>query len=520
MKRDRMARSGRCFWGRSRSSAPAQVSARHRRRRSARLPQRYPRRRRRSPSGAPRPGARSSRPARAAVFGSENFGNKFPGEAAVYMGIVHLAIYDAAVAIEGGYRPYAIAVAVIPERQAAREDRLGRMGRVASRSGRLEALRQGQPERTAARPARDPAHVVGTTGEVRGFRAGGSPSAAAAIATAAYDTLVGLQPTLRLDATGQAILDDDYAAYLAAIPDGAGEGRTGSRSASRSRTPCSPSARTTAWRRTRPLADLSPPPPGPGVWQPNPAAPGARPSPTRRPAARASERIAVPPEAPNALTSKEYADDFNQVKDLGRSDSTTRTAEQTHAGALLDRPRHPAVERRPAPPRRRPRPRPRSDRADARDGARRRRRRDDRLLRRQVPLLVLAPLPGDPAGRHRRQPGHRGRSDLAAAWRDAELPRVPLRARLPQHRRRRAHSTPSSAPTTSPSRSTAAPRDTSRTYDRLQDVVKDVDLARVLVGFHFRNSDLQGSNLGRKVGGYVADHFFQPLGGHVKREQR
>ena len=43
-------------------------------------------------------------------FGPENFGNKFPGEAAVYMGIVHVAIYDAAVAIEGGYQPYAIAL--------------------------------------------------------------------------------------------------------------------------------------------------------------------------------------------------------------------------------------------------------------------------------------------------------------------------------------------------------------------------------------------------------------------------
>ena len=40
------------------------------------------------------------------VFGSENFGNKFPGEAAVYMGIVHVAIYDAADAIYGGYQPY------------------------------------------------------------------------------------------------------------------------------------------------------------------------------------------------------------------------------------------------------------------------------------------------------------------------------------------------------------------------------------------------------------------------------
>ena len=43
--------------------------------------------------------------------------------------------------------------------------------------------------------------------------------------------------------------------------------------------------------------------------------------------------------------------------------------------------------------------------------------------------------------------------------------------------------------------------------------IKDVDWVRVLVGFHFRNSDSQGSALGRKVGGrYVANHYFQPLG--------
>jgi hypothetical protein len=50
-----------------------------------------------------------------------------------------------------------------------------------------------------------------------------------------------------------------------------------------------------------------------------------------------------------------------------------------------------------------------------------------------------------------------------------------------------------------------------RTYERLQDVVKDVDRARVLVGFHFRNSDLEGSALGRKVGRYVAHNYFQPV---------
>jgi hypothetical protein len=35
----------------------------------------------------------------------------------------------------------------------------------------------------------------------------------------------------------------------------------------------------------------------------------------------------------------------------------------------------------------------------------------------------------------------------------------------------------------------------SHTYARLRDVVEDIDQARVLVGFHFRNSDLQGSAL-------------------------
>ena len=64
------------------------------------------------------------------IFGSENFGNKFPGEAAVYMGIVHVAMYDAAVALEGGYRPY------VPTPAAHAPDaRLRRRGRGTSRRG-------------------------------------------------------------------------------------------------------------------------------------------------------------------------------------------------------------------------------------------------------------------------------------------------------------------------------------------------------------------------------------------------
>jgi hypothetical protein len=41
-------------------------------------------------------------------------GRRFPGEAAVYMGIVHATIYDVVVAIEGGYRPYAMTPTVAP----------------------------------------------------------------------------------------------------------------------------------------------------------------------------------------------------------------------------------------------------------------------------------------------------------------------------------------------------------------------------------------------------------------------
>jgi hypothetical protein len=52
-----------------------------------------------------------------------------------------------------------------------------------------------------------------------------------------------------------------------------------------------------------------------------------------------------------------------------------------------------------------------------------------------------------------------------------------------------------------------------RFYARLRDVVQEVDPARVWAGFHSRNSDEEGSTLGRKVGSFVVRHFFRPLRG-------
>jgi len=50
---------------------------------------------------------------------------------------------------------------------------------------------------------------------------------------------------------------------------------------------------------------------------------------------------------------------------------------------------------------------------------------------------------------------------------------------------------------------------TTRSFNRLHEIVKDVEDARVFAGFHFRNSDLTGSRLGRDVARFVADRRFR-----------
>jgi hypothetical protein len=50
---------------------------------------------------------------------------------------------------------------------------------------------------------------------------------------------------------------------------------------------------------------------------------------------------------------------------------------------------------------------------------------------------------------------------------------------------------------------------TLRQYDSFHQVVNDVNQARVLAGFHFRSSDQEGAHLGRTVARFVATNFFQ-----------
>ncbi len=382
--------------------------------------------------------------------GPENFGNKFPGEAAVYMGIVHAAIYDAAVAIEGGYRPYAVSLTA---------------------------------------PA---------------------DTSAAAIATAAHHTLIGLQPQLGLNPSQQAILDGDYAAYLAAIPDDAA--KTNGIAIGEQVAAAVVALRANDGREKNPtVVDLGPPAAGSGVWQPDLSRPvlGLRLPGIRPLALESASQFRA--DGPNPLTSEEYAEDFEQVKQLGRFDSATRTDEQT-AQALFWT--------------------------------------DHDLRQWNDGMLHLAAARGLDLVQTARMlaMAHVSGGDAMIACFDAKyhywfwrpyqaIPQAdtdgnpatmadpswrPLRTtpNFPEYPSAHAcHSTAvvealdaffgtDKVPSSLDSRVTG----TTREYDRLQDVVKDVDWARVLSGFHFRNSDLQGSNLGRTVGRYIVEHFFQPLG--------
>ena len=51
-------------------------------------------------------------------------------------------------------------------------------------------------------------------------------------------------------------------------------------------------------------------------------------------------------------------------------------------------------------------------------------------------------------------------------------------------------------------------------WTSLHDFVKEVSEARIWAGFHYPSSDEYGSHLGRKVGRFVTQRFFRPLGCH------
>jgi hypothetical protein len=184
-----------------------------------------------------------------------------PGSSQVLHGIVHAAIYDATVAIEGGFEPYAVAPPV-------------------------------------QRPA----------------------SADAAVAAAAHGVLVARVPDQA------AHVDEQYMAYLDTIADGPAEDNgvaVGEAVA----------AEMLDLRADDGFGDDMPyeqPTPGPGVFEPTP--PPDHPVDVALAQVRPLTFFAPSrfrPGGPPTLTSQAYTNDFAEVAVLGRADSTVRTAEQT-----------------------------------------------------------------------------------------------------------------------------------------------------------------------------------------------
>jgi len=80
----------------------------------------------------------------------------------------------------------------------------------------------------------------------------------------------------------------------------------------------------------------TPYPVAPGVWRPTPPNFANDPAPwvgNVRPFLVPSAEM-LPTDGPNALASADYAEDFNEVKELGSLTSTTRTADETDAAVF------------------------------------------------------------------------------------------------------------------------------------------------------------------------------------------
>jgi hypothetical protein len=366
-----------------------------------------------------------------------------PGGGAVLQGIVQAAIYDATVAIEGGYEPF-----------------------IASP--------------TVSRPA----------------------STAAAVAAAAHDVLVVRVP---LQA---AYVEDQYAAYLAAIPDGPAKtnGITVGEEVAQA---------ILAWRANDHFDDTVPyeqPPPGPGVFEPVLPTTPVDVKLTRVTPLTLTSNSQFRPDGPNPLTSAEYAEDFNEVKAFGRVDSTVRTPEQTDVARFWSD--NAAVQW------------PRALRALALEkglGLAQTARmltlmhvavadailacfdaKYHYLFWRPIHAIRRADTDGNPATEadptwtpllfvnHPEYPGAHGCFTTAVTETMAAF-----------------FGTDKVAFSVDSTVSTVTQK--TRYYERFSDAAKEVYDARTWAGLHFRNSTMEGAWIGKKVAGYVVADFFRPL---------
>jgi hypothetical protein len=382
-----------------------------------------------------------------------------PPVSVLHFAMVHGAVYDAVNAIDGGHQPYLV------------------------------------------QPASNP-----------------TDSKEAAAATAAFRVLVSLFP-------GQVgTLQPTYDVYIAGLPDDP----PGSKAAGIAIGEATASAMLTARMndgRFGPTPTPYPSPAPPGIWVPTP------PSFASDPAAWVGNVLPflVPSaemlrtDGPNALTSREYAEDFNEVKELGSLTSITRTPDQTDAAIfwqdqamalwnrifrtlaanqnlnIVDSARLFAMENLAA--------------ADALIGC-----WNDKYYYwfwRPITAIREADTDGNPA------------TEADPAWlplfdpsTQTCTPLVPLvTPPFPDHPSGHCCATSAFVQTLQNffgtdkiSFSALSNKScTTRSFARFSDALKEVIDARVWAGIHFRTADVQGSALGKKVAQYLKKHYFQPV---------
>jgi hypothetical protein len=350
------------------------------------------------------------------------------------------------------------------------------------------------------------------------FDSSGSQGAAAA--TAAYRVLLAITP-----ATRHAGLDAAYATTLAAIPDGpmkqegidAGEAAAGAMLASRQgdgfMAPFIPVIGTDPgdWR---PLGWPATPVYDPDGWVGN-----LKPFLIESPSQFRSG-------GPNALTSAAYAEDFNEVKQVGALNSTKRTDDQTKAAvfwqfapiALWN-----------------PLARGLADRYDL----------DAAAQARLYAMINLAAADAAISCWNDKYYWNFWRP--RAAIREADTDGNPATIADPTWEPLFASAIPTTPPLTTPpfpdhpsghgcasgavlntfadffgtdkveitlvsGRSLNGVPIPPRQFDRFSQALKEIIDARVWGGIHFRTADVQGAVIGKKVAHYLRKHYFQPTG--------
>src|SRR6266496_478618 len=346
----------------------------------------------------------------------------------------------------------------------------------------------------------------------------------AAAATAAFRVLVGFPDLPGLFPAQLPTLQPQYDAYIAALPDNP----PGSKAAGIAIGEATASAMLIARMndgRFGPTPTPYPSPAPPGIWRPTP------PNFLNDPAAWVGNVLPflVPnvemlrTDGPNPLTSAEYAEDFNEVKELGSLTSTTRTPDQTdaaifwqdHAHALFNRifrtlaasqnlnivdsARLFAMENLAA--------------ADAAIGC-----WNDKYYYwfwRPITAIREADTDGNPA------------TEADPTWLPLFDPATPVCNPLlplftppfPDHPSGHACATGAFVNTLQNFFGTdkiavsafSNKSCTTRSFERFSDMLSEVIDARVWAGIHFRTADTQGAVLGKRVAHHLKKHYFQPV---------